>query len=477
MTQWRHLVPLALALCLAAGASIEAQERVFAFFGANGAPGRPNVLVELGTAPGELGVVKRVLQSPVDLAISSPVPVAGGRYLAFMKVVPETFGVLQLYFFDLRTAGVVYSGAQFLGGGILASDPRVPRLFIRHYVPDNKYGITVATLDPFSVTQLAYVFPPGGWPGEPLVDYSQGGPRLIVPSGEDMVDVVDLSTGQRVQTIQRSYQVGIAIDGAGTLYVGRGEVSSAYRLHAIDLATGGVKAIAQFTLPAFFKARNYELVFDETRRRLMVLASCFGCTVPEPIGVLNPDTLALEATVSQSMFADLGPVRSGQRNDLDLHVSGRSDAYFVGLARYYTGAPGGRDPECLHHSLTRVDANTGAVLERADLRPVLTLLNGWGCSAGQRIQINSPSRPTLSALAHGNTVTLSWNDPGNLTHFDLEAGSAPGLNDLLTTSLRGTSFTVAAVPAGTYYLRVRAINDVGRSLPSNEVQVVVRSGS
>jgi len=99
MTQTRYIVPFVLGLCFTLGASIDAQERVFAFFGANGAPGRPNVLVELGTAPGELGVVKRVLQSSVNLAILSPVPVAGGRYLAFMKVVPETFGVLQLYFF------------------------------------------------------------------------------------------------------------------------------------------------------------------------------------------------------------------------------------------------------------------------------------------------------------------------------------------------------------------------------------------
>ena len=375
-------------------------------------------------------------------------------------------------FFDLRTGGVVDSGARFLGGGILASDPRVPRLFIRHY--DNKYGISVVTLDPFSVTQLAYVLPPGHDDGDRLVDYSSGGPRLIVPTVQGGVEVVDLSTGERVRTIQG---FGMAIDGAGTLYVGRVEANAAYRLHAIDLATGGVKAIAQFTLPAYSKARNYELVFDETRRRLIVLPSCFSCAVPEPLGVLNPDTLALEATVSQSMFANLGPVVPGQRNDLNLHVTGRSDAYIVGLARYYTGSPGGFDPECLHHSLTRVDANTGAVLERADLRPALTLLNGWGCSAGLRIQINSPARPNLSAQVHGSTVTLSWSDPGNLTHFDLEAGSAPGLNDLLTTSLRGPSFTAAAVPAGTYYLRVRAINDVGRSLPSNEVQVVVRPGN
>ena len=105
-------------------------------------------------------MVKRVLQSSVNLAISSPVPVAGGRYLAFVKVVPDAFGITQLYFFDLRTGGVVDSGAQFLAGSILASDPRVPRLFIRQYVPDNRYGISIATLDPFTLTKLAYVFRP-----------------------------------------------------------------------------------------------------------------------------------------------------------------------------------------------------------------------------------------------------------------------------------------------------------------------------
>jgi hypothetical protein len=84
----------------------------------------------------------------------------------------------------------------------------------------------------------------------------------------------------------------------------------------------------------------------------------------------------------------------------------------------------------------------------------------------------------LVGVAVGTTVTLTWNPPaaGNIaTSYMIEAGSAPGLSNLANFDTGNTahSIIVTAVPAATYFVRVRARNNDGLSAPSNEVTVVV----
>jgi predicted phage tail protein len=73
-------------------------------------------------------------------------------------------------------------------------------------------------------------------------------------------------------------------------------------------------------------------------------------------------------------------------------------------------------------------------------------------------------------------VTLSWSAPtaGTPTAYLIEAGSAPGLADVVTisTGSPARSFTGSAQP-GTYYVRVRAVNGSGPGAPSAEVVVTV----
>src|SRR5262245_60451532 len=91
-----------------------------------------------------------------------------------------------------------------------------------------------------------------------------------------------------------------------------------------------------------------------------------------------------------------------------------------------------------------------------------------------------PSSPTnLTAIVSGSTVTLTWSAPigDGISGYRLEAGTAPGSsnNGSSVIGAAATSLTATAVPAGIYYVRVRAIGLEGESTPSNEIVVTVAS--
>jgi hypothetical protein len=90
-----------------------------------------------------------------------------------------------------------------------------------------------------------------------------------------------------------------------------------------------------------------------------------------------------------------------------------------------------------------------------------------------------PGAPgSLRATVNGASVTLTWSAPitgGTAGGFVVEIGSAPGLANIASVTLpRSSTSTAQVVPAGTAYLRVRAISIAGVSEPSNEVRVTVR---
>ncbi len=84
----------------------------------------------------------------------------------------------------------------------------------------------------------------------------------------------------------------------------------------------------------------------------------------------------------------------------------------------------------------------------------------------------------LSSVVAGATVTLTWQAPTTgpvPEQYVIEAGSAPGLANVVTHSTgdTATTFFTAGVPAATYYVRVRNAAGGIASDPSNEVMVVV----
>jgi len=91
--------------------------------------------------------------------------------------------------------------------------------------------------------------------------------------------------------------------------------------------------------------------------------------------------------------------------------------------------------------------------------------------------IGAPGNLVATATSAGN-VTMTWGAPtsGVATSYVIEASSqAGGPANLANFNTGNNSLTliVPNVPAGTYYVRVRAFAGCGASAPSNEVALVV----
>ena len=102
------------------------------------------------------------------------------------------------------------------------------------------------------------------------------------------------------------------------------------------------------------------------------------------------------------------------------------------------------------------------------------------------VDANVPTQPrsliaTVSVLGASATVDLSWQAPatgGLPTNYLVEAGSAPGSSDLANFSNGPATSLHAAIPLGrTIFVRVRAMNSSGVSLPSNEVSFTAGGGT
>lgn len=116
---------------------------------------------------------------------------------------------------------------------------------------------------------------------------------------------------------------------------------------------------------------------------------------------------------------------------------------------------------------------TGGIFAGADCTPAtLHVLAGAAAT--------TPGAPgALSFSVSGSTVLLTWTGATAATSYVVEAGSASGLIDLANfdTGNAAATLTVTGVPAGSYFVRVRAKNSAGSGAASNEVVVVVAGGA
>ncbi|MCC7179421.1 MAG: fibronectin type III domain-containing protein [Acidobacteria bacterium] len=77
----------------------------------------------------------------------------------------------------------------------------------------------------------------------------------------------------------------------------------------------------------------------------------------------------------------------------------------------------------------------------------------------------------------GTTATLSWTAPAAdatedvPTNYVLEAGTAPGLSNVAAVSVGNTTSFSTDITSGTYYVRVKAVNDLGESDPTEDLEL------
>ena len=86
-----------------------------------------------------------------------------------------------------------------------------------------------------------------------------------------------------------------------------------------------------------------------------------------------------------------------------------------------------------------------------------------------------PTAPgTFTSSVSGRTVSLAWGAAGSAATYVLEAGSAPGLSNLLVSNRGAVTTLTTVAPPGRYYVRVRGVSGCGQQGPaSNEIVVVV----
>jgi TonB family protein len=84
----------------------------------------------------------------------------------------------------------------------------------------------------------------------------------------------------------------------------------------------------------------------------------------------------------------------------------------------------------------------------------------------------------LQASVAGNLLTLSWQAPSPPAGaYVIEAGTASGLSNIAIVQVAATPTSLtASVPNGTYFIRVKALNQGVPTAPSNEVVVTVGAG-
>ena len=196
---------------------------------------------------------------------------------------------------------------------ILASDPRVPRL----YVADGE-RIAVAALGLPAISYLDYAT--SALFGSAQVAYTPSGPLLLVDT-QPNIDVIDLTTGTLVRTVERSSGGPSTVNRAGTrMFVMNlsGLSDGTTSIGVLDLATWAV--VASRPIPIVW---GNVFLLDERRERVIVQALPPTSQPPGVFVILDPETLDVTATISESALTGLGPAVNNAPNQPLLVLNAR----------------------------------------------------------------------------------------------------------------------------------------------------------
>ena len=449
-----------------------AQERLFLIQHAFGAP---SLLAELDTSDATLGTVLRTTHLPAG---TQAIPVAGGRYLILYWGPGPLVSSKTLAVFDTRTfTGSIVPQWTLPGPILLAPDEYRPRVFYRTMT---EVGVIEGPSFVPTALRTTGVDSPGCYEFAScwLLKYAAATNTLVLTrkfrslASQDEVLSIDAETGAVRSSVTLDAQSPAALlvnNGGRTLSVPMHTgLYEDTEIHTYDLDT-----LAFLSRTTSYRSYPHPLRlwdFDVTRQRIL------GWTAWGPSGQTcanTPWVFALNANLALTASVELSDLDFSIGPDsMDVMASTVRNRTFVFMSQQrYTGETCPTTPTPNKVFLVSLNAVNLQPLAKVDLGKLLN------AGPGDRYAILLSPPPPPSPLAHtinGRQVELTWRDPGDSTHFVVEVGTVPGRSNLGIVHVgNATQWTVDNVPSGQYYARVRALNDVGMSLTSNEVVVVV----
>lgn len=441
-------------LCVLIGMPALAQERIEVFTLTDGAQTRMLSVDATVRGFGDVLAATPLTHVPTD-SLNNAVAVAGGRYVAWLAG-SVTHPGQDLFLFDRRTRTVrtatsalpgLPPGASYPGYfQLLGADSHRPRLFVTELRPGNGTFSLVWTID---LTGRAPVLLANNFGFPPGFGYAAGTDEAFINEwGQPATTmlVVNATTGAEVRRVAHPLASYGALTEPGGRLVW---VNDGNGMNTLDAHTGAVLA----TSPFF---QTTSSTYDPARGVLLVRQGDF-------LVVVDPLRLT-EIGRARVAFTTLSGLLSESTDTL--------------LGRWMTGAYVLRssyrygNTTCNDISLDALDV-TGARRATADLLARLGP-GGSGFCGARGFLFRSPFAPTgLASSGSGRTVQLAWKDPGDTTEFELEFGFAPGQRAGAIRVGAATSLTLPGVPPGTYYERVKALNEVGPSPASSDIRVVV----
>jgi len=191
---------------------------------------------------------------------------------------------------------------------------------------------------------------------------------------------------------------------------------------------------------------------------------------------LDPESLRVVGTADAPRNRlDGVPLPRGTGSSFAYRVLAHDDAeaVFVDEATWRTGNYSAG--VCVQAALIALDPDTG---QRIAGRDALDPVTGQPlCGLELAMAVAPPAPSLLQAAISGRSVTLTWQPSPEATHYEVEAGSSPGLRDLARFVAGRSSLTVPDVPPGTYHVRVRALNFAGKGAYTSNLVVTIPSPS
>ena len=267
---------------------------------------------------------------------------------------------------------------------------------------------------------------------------------------------------------------------AGRVFItGRAHIFARPEMVVMDADTGRELATFPSTWRAEFTRDEksfYLITTDEARNYLVVLYRHDMATLARVSEVPFP---AAEGSTL------LDPVRllAGSNAVFVYDADGRS--LLATLPAPYSGRsvrfkrPGARSPFYAEsskpvsyfdtdHRIDVIDPSSATIVHT--VAPTVASFGGVSPQA----MMSVPEAPAPLAHIVNRTVTIRWDAVEHAGEYQLEAGFRPGGREIGAFNIGwSTSISIANVPAGTYYVRVRAMNELGVSAPSADVRIDV----